>query len=82
MLRLVLIVIDVRLHLLSLIRSMHVKICFLAILRISIDRSSSTYQIERRIPTGISSRLRLVKRLEGEIEKNKGFFGNENVWID
>ncbi len=30
-----------------------------------IDRSSSNYQIENRITTGISSRLRLVKRLEG-----------------
>ncbi|CAF1304919.1 unnamed protein product [Adineta ricciae] len=28
-------------------------------------KSSSTYQFERRMPTGISSRLKLVKRLEG-----------------
>jgi hypothetical protein len=34
-----------------------------------MDRSSSTHQIERRVPTGISSKLRLVKRLEGEIKK-------------
>ncbi|UJR09824.1 hypothetical protein I4U23_014050 [Adineta vaga] len=31
----------------------------------SLSRSSSTYQFERRMPTGISSRLKLVKRLEG-----------------
>jgi uncharacterized protein YukE len=31
----------------------------------SLSRSSSMHQIERRISTGISSRLRLVKRFEG-----------------
>ncbi|CAF2626231.1 unnamed protein product [Rotaria sp. Silwood2] len=31
----------------------------------SLSRSSSTYQIEQRIPSGVSSRLRLVKRFEG-----------------
>ncbi|CAF3412072.1 unnamed protein product [Rotaria socialis] len=31
----------------------------------SLSRSSSTYQFERRTPSGISSRLRLVKRFEG-----------------
>ncbi|CAF5029770.1 unnamed protein product, partial [Rotaria socialis] len=30
-----------------------------------MNRSSSTYQFERRTPSGISSRLRLVKRFEG-----------------
>ncbi|CAF1298811.1 unnamed protein product [Adineta steineri] len=31
----------------------------------SLSRSSSTYQIERRMPSGLSSRLRLVKKFEG-----------------
>ncbi|CAF1154091.1 unnamed protein product [Rotaria sordida] len=34
-------------------------------LPIADSKSSSTYQIENRIPCGISSRLRLVKRFEG-----------------
>jgi hypothetical protein len=68
-LRLVLIAIDAHLSL-HLIPSMHVKIYFFLclLLIISMNRSPSNYQIERRIPSGISSRLRLVKRLEGKTE--------------
>lgn len=31
-----------------------------------MNRSSSTYQFERRVPFNISSNLRLVKRFEGK----------------